>query len=151
MLVGTFTASSVMLSTPVGAAAVDQCAIFSPATITKLLNGQKAVGVPTKRATGYCGWHSAGSPIPATSGSILYFVYPNEAAAKKMFQLFAGLSNEKKISGVGDKAVVSDRANLAAISARKGALFLHIESLSKGPSSKPLINLAKSVFATGHA
>ena len=68
-----------------------------------------------------------------------------------MFQLFAGLSNEKKISGVGDKAVVSDRANLAAISARKGALFLHIESLSKGPLSKPLINLAKSVFATGHA
>ena len=44
MLVSTFAASSVMLSTPARAAAVDQCAIFSPATITKLLNGQKPVG-----------------------------------------------------------------------------------------------------------
>ncbi len=132
------------------ATVVDQCAVLSSATVTKLLRGHQAVGTPTKRRSDYCGWHSDGSP-PIASGSLVYQVFATEAEAKARYQLFANLSNEKKVTGVGDEAVVSDRPTLAAISARKGKLFVHIEADGKGSSSKPLIPMAKSVIATGHA
>ena len=75
----------------------------------------------------------------------------SEAEAKKQFQIYAGFSGATKLKGVGDEAVTSDHPRLGALTARKGALFIHIEEGGAGATSKPLVAVAKSLVSTGKA
>jgi hypothetical protein len=132
------------------AAVADACTILSPATIKILLGGNKPDGTPTKNDTGRCGWHAGTGPVPIAGASITYTVFPSEAAAKKQYQTYASSSTAKKVTGVGDEAVVKDLPGLSSLTARKGSLYLHLEEGGKGTTSKPLPDIAKKIFATGH-
>lgn len=76
---------------------------------------------------------------------------PTEAEAKKQFQIYAGFKGEKQVGGVGDEPVMADHAGLSALTARKGALFVHLEESGEGATAKPLVDIAKSVIAKGKA
>lgn len=72
----------------------------------------------------------------------MYLVYPTEAEAKKQFHIYAGFSGETKVS-VGDEAVMADHPGLSALTARKGALFVHLEEGGKGAAAKPLVDMRR--------
>ena len=151
VLVGVVVAALAALAPAADAAPVDPCSVLSKATVTKMLRGAAPAGAPRSPRNGFCGWTTGEKPIPKAGASIVYLVYPTEAEAKKQFQIYAGFSGATKVSGVGDEAVMADHPGLSALTARKGALFVHLEEGGKGAAAKPLADIAKAVITKGKA
>ena len=142
-------AGSLAVGTTARAEATDVCARLSAATVKALLRGGSPKRTTSRPNT--CGWGTGESPVPKAGASLVYWTYPSVAEAQKQFTAFAGFSGATKQSGIGDEAVTSEHPHLSALTARTGALFIHIEEGGSATSSKPLVAIAKSLVATGKA